>query len=319
MLDRDGLLFQEAHYPFFAYLHYMDTHQPWVPAAPVDAITGKFYEGHMGEKKPAADAFEEYSREGVSNVLLNADGRSRNLDPSPRDRSLIEAINDEAAAYVDLCVGQLTEELRRRGILDNTTIIFTADHGDELWEHGRLCHGKKGPGKQLYEEVVRVPLVIRRTGVPAAKVSARVSNASIFATVREWFGDEDLPHTTLFSLMTGAAKPSEPTRETIYTMFDPSERKAILPDGRDVISVLESGPDAYYNIATDPGEEKPLAADREVIEALWKIEAITKEFAKLDNVKPLVTTHEWQLGGFVNGNNLTPEQREELRALGYIN
>jgi arylsulfatase A-like enzyme len=57
---------------------------------------------------------------------------------------------------VDRALGSLVAELRRRDVYDNTVIVFTADHGTALGEHGRV-----GAGQGLYDELLRVPLILK--------------------------------------------------------------------------------------------------------------------------------------------------------------
>ncbi|MBI5362156.1 MAG: sulfatase [Planctomycetes bacterium] len=57
---------------------------------------------------------------------------------------------------VDAAVGELVKGLRERGVYDNTLIVFTADHGEALGEHGYIGHGQG-----LYDEVLRVPLIVK--------------------------------------------------------------------------------------------------------------------------------------------------------------
>ena len=63
---------------------------------------------------------------------------------------------DGAIASIDQEIGRLLDELRRRGVLDNTIVIVTSDHGEQFGEHGLNGHGNS-----LYLPLLRVPLVIR--------------------------------------------------------------------------------------------------------------------------------------------------------------
>ena len=66
------------------------------------------------------------------------------------------ALYDGEIAWTDRHVGLLIERLEEHGLLDETIVVVTADHGEEFFEHGRFGHRK-----ELYDESVRVPLVVR--------------------------------------------------------------------------------------------------------------------------------------------------------------
>ncbi len=87
-------------------------------------------------------------------------------------------------AYLDEQLGELFDELQRRGVLDRTLVIVTSDHGEGLGEHGLFDHGES-----LYRPEVRVPLLIvlpagqRMTGVVRKPVSLRDLPATILDLV----------------------------------------------------------------------------------------------------------------------------------------
>ena len=57
-------------------------------------------------------------------------------------------------------MGQLTERMKQWGILDNTMFIITSDHGEELFEHGFIGHASTSLNAKLYDEIIRIPLII---------------------------------------------------------------------------------------------------------------------------------------------------------------
>lgn len=87
---------------------------------------------------------------------------------------------DGAIATIDAQLGRLFDELQRRGVLDRTLVVVTADHGEQFGEHGLVEHGNS-----LYAQVLRVPLIMRLPGrVPAAmRVDATVSTQNVGATI----------------------------------------------------------------------------------------------------------------------------------------
>ncbi len=87
---------------------------------------------------------------------------------------------DDGVKYVDDSIGSLISELGKRGLIGNTIVVITSDHGEGLWQHGLPTHGEA-----LYREQIHVPLIFWYPGhVPAGqRVSANVTNAAIPATL----------------------------------------------------------------------------------------------------------------------------------------
>jgi arylsulfatase len=102
--------------------------------------------------EPPAAYRERYPRpKGGSLVKRNG------LAPevSPKDLAVTVSLYDAQINYVDDLVAELLDGLQARGLLEDTVVVFTADHGDEFLEHGGLGHGTT-----VYGELLRVPLII---------------------------------------------------------------------------------------------------------------------------------------------------------------
>jgi arylsulfatase A-like enzyme len=107
--------------PFFLFLHYFDPHHPYWPPEP---FRGRYLDELPSERRTRDEAFVE--------------------------------LYDAELAFIDHQLGLLIDALEAHGIANDTVVVFTADHGEGLGEHGW-----KGHGLFLYEEAVRVPLVMR--------------------------------------------------------------------------------------------------------------------------------------------------------------
>lgn len=110
--------------------------------------------------------------------------------PAPKTQEDIDKViakYDGGIRYADHLVGTLVRELDRVGVLDQTVIIITADHGDEFWEHGLFGHCKA-----LYEETIRVPMIVSgRWPIKSGQISSQdVSLVDIVPTVMELAGIE---------------------------------------------------------------------------------------------------------------------------------
>ena len=125
--------------PFFAFLNFFDAHAPY--------FTPERAEQHFG-KRPTSPADIEIIRAWQSRTKAAATGHELEL---ARDAY------DDCIAYLDAALGRLFDQLEQQGALENTLIIVTSDHGEEIGEHNLLGHGRS-----LYSEELHVPLIIVR-------------------------------------------------------------------------------------------------------------------------------------------------------------
>ncbi|RMD84088.1 MAG: hypothetical protein D6815_04915 [Candidatus Dadabacteria bacterium] len=135
---------------FFAYLHFLDVHWPYRPPA-----------GVPGRELDEADRATALAWQitGKRWWLMRNAVRDGLLDLSAADLELLRRLYDGEIYDTDGAIGRLLELLAARGILDDTAVIVTADHGEGFLDHGRLDHGYG-----LYEELLRVPLIVRLPG-----------------------------------------------------------------------------------------------------------------------------------------------------------
>lgn len=167
--------------PFFVMLRHMDPHSPYLPPSPFDRL---FYHGDPCDPanesmepvrafKPFWDYFESWMPKGIS------------------DKDFIIAQYDGAIAYMDACIGRIFRQLETLGILDNTIVVVTSDHGETLYDHECWFdhHG-------IYDVTLKVPLIIRYPAkVPAGRrVGGFCQPKDIMPTLLELTGIEcDLP------------------------------------------------------------------------------------------------------------------------------
>ncbi len=157
--------------PFFAFLNYLDAHEPFLP--PRDAAP------RFGlEPQSAAE----------QRMLVEYWDRDK-LALSPREVELARDAYDTCIAALDRRLGALLEELDRRGVLGRTLVIITSDHGEQFGEHGVFNHGFS-----LYAHEVHVPLLILGPSLPAGRVvSDPVSLRDLPATVADLLGPGTIP------------------------------------------------------------------------------------------------------------------------------
>ena len=141
--------------PFLLFLRHMDPHSPYLPPGPFERI---FYHGNECDPdnrsmdpvmafKPFRDYFAEWMPDGIS------------------DKDYVIAQYDGAIAYMDAAIQNIFKALEARGMLDETVIIVTADHGETLYDHD--CYFDH---HSIYDVTLHVPMIIRYPGkVPAGK------------------------------------------------------------------------------------------------------------------------------------------------------
>lgn len=137
-------------------------------------------------------------------------GLPRSYPQPPWPQAAVSDLYDDGIRYVDDQLGHLLDELQKRGLMHNTLVVVTSDHGEGLWQHGLPNHGRA-----LYRELIRVPLIFHYPGhIPAAtRVETPVTNASIASTVVDVAGpgpQSPFPEPSLSALWGASSLPPEP-------------------------------------------------------------------------------------------------------------
>ena len=160
--------------PFFLYLHYLDPHASYSPphGAPRTFSSATRAAASGWARKGFARTIER--------VLLAPGGAGL----APADARHLSDLYDDEVTYFDSRFGKLVEELERRALLERTIVVFAADHGEELLDHGHWGHC----GDLAYETVVGTPLVIAAPGVTPGMRDAPVSNVDLLPTLAELAG-----------------------------------------------------------------------------------------------------------------------------------
>jgi arylsulfatase A-like enzyme len=171
---------------------------------------------------------------------------------------------DATIRAADRMVEQLLDQLDRLGLEEDTLVLITSDHGEEFMEHGSVWHMKT-----VYEELIRVPLLIRVPGIKGgARVKTCVSQVDVMPTLLELMGVEcpaSVQGRSLVSLLRG-----EPEKDRfVYAetrMPTKSSRACIIREGWKYIEGSQDeslrypapAPFEVYNLAEDPGEQNNL-------------------------------------------------------------
>jgi arylsulfatase A-like enzyme len=238
--------------PFFAFVNYFDVHDPYLPPEP---YRSRFAGRPVG---------------GIINWRITG------MDPRLGEDVIADEMDayDGAITYLDEQIGALLDALESRGVLDNTIVIITSDHGEEFGEHGFVLHGHA-----LNAQSIHVPLIIRGPGVPAgSRVREPVSNAALPSTVMEVaFGEDGFPMTSLLGV-------SEPAESPIAELVQKPWGSTRFPAFHGAMQSVVEGPWHYirhevfgaalYDLNADLAEQNDLSDEPDQAERLSRLDGL---------------------------------------------
>ncbi len=282
--------------PFFLYVHFMNPHGPYGPreylledpARPAERLLD-----HPRDKggpyplRPRAEALADATRESLIK-LYAADIR-----------------------YVDNAVGRLLAEVDRRGLRDETLVIFTADHGEEFYEHGSWNHGAS-----TFQSIVHVPLIVSCPGLidEGIRVHPVTRTIDVMPTILELTG-RDVPERVQGRSLRGhlglGAAPAPLaayTEGAHHTSEEPIALESVTTEEWKLMRVAVADDEAVllYDLANDPGEITDLAAARPAMR-----DSLLRELGRWNQVARMYRPDTESI-------ELDPATVEELRALGYV-
>lgn len=227
--DKDAMLrarksiLNAAGRPQFVYLHALAPHEPFTPPEPFRT------QFDSASAKPEGEERE----------------RQRQID-----------LYDAEIAYFDSLFGEFVADLKAAGVYDSSIIVFVSDHGEEFWEHGGTSHGRT-----LYEEQLRVPLLVK---LPGNRLAGTVQNAlvemvDIAPTLLELAGVPPHPAfqgASFMPLFEGEAW----TKSIGYASLrlDDKSMEASKTASLKYIQDLVADSERWFDLASDPRELTPL-------------------------------------------------------------
>jgi arylsulfatase A-like enzyme len=259
----DWLARDRQNRPFFAFLNYYDAHDPYIPPP---QFTGRF----------------GFRPRTIADFQFLVDFRD-----VPKDATQIQNIlmardcYDDCIASLDDQLGRLLNELRGQGLLENTVVIITGDHGESFGDHSVFRHGSA-----LYLDQISVPLVILSPDAPAGRtVTAPVSLRDLAATVVDQLGLEarsPFPGHSLAALWSSAPGQSQPEVTPALSelahanAFEPQPKDKLSREGMQMSLVASghhyirdgTGSEQLYDLRRDPSELANLADSPEGQQAL---------------------------------------------------
>lgn len=299
----------DAQKPFFVFLNYMEAHRPYIPPR-------RFREQLLSP----ADVARSYQVDRSWQQMWEYTFGLRDYDSD--EIELTRATYDAALLELDDLLRDLLGGLREAGHLDDTIVVLTADHGEQLGEQHMLDHQYS-----VYQAVLRVPLILYAPGRVTAGHEARpVMTFDLFPTLLELAGIKKPPGSRSHALsllapqadrVRFAEEPATPKIgieqvAPLHPGWDPSpfrRRLRTLIEGSHKFIWGSDGRHALYDLAADPHETHNQIADQPELAAKLASD-LDRYFATLDRCKMPSHPHDRR--------QLTPEQQELLKGLGYI-
>ncbi|MCB9765129.1 MAG: sulfatase [Alphaproteobacteria bacterium] len=287
-----AVLAEDASRPLFLWVHYADPHSPYLEdptqlewVRPLDLL------------EPPKALQPDGTVVGPRFSAIH-DVRSGALWLTPADRARLETYYDRAVVYVDQEIGRLLDALRARP--NPPVVVFTADHGEELWDHGGFEHGHA-----YWREVTRAPLVLWGPGVSPGVVSAPVGHVDVFPTTLALAG-LDVPSVAGddvgVTLPPLGPAPQGP-RFAEGNLYDLPG--ALVVDGPWHLTLHANGQTSLYQVLEDPDE---------VQDRSWAEPDVTARLRAM--AAPRLEATAGPSGGV--GLELDVGSVEGLRALGYV-
>ena len=225
--------------------------------------------------------------------------------PEPFSTEYKDHLYDGEIAFADVQVGRLIDFLKKKGLLQNTLIVLTGDHGESLGEHGELTHGFF-----IYNATLHVPVIIHLPGQAAAKtVSDDINLVDLMPTVLSVLKLE-VPSTVqgrnLLPIIDGKDKaaPASLYAETFLPRlhFNWSELRGVETEKYHFISAPKP---ELYDLSKDPGETENLYSQRSAVaeELRARLETMIRQYS---------AGHE-----LAEKTGLDPALMERLKSLGY--
>jgi choline-sulfatase len=174
---------------------------------------------------------------------------------------------DSEIAYIDARIGEILAALNEAGMSENTVIAVVADHGDEFYEHGNHFHGRS-----LYNELVRVPLIIHAPGAAPRVVAEPVSVVDVAATLLDLVG-LDRPAGQNGRSLAAAVRGEGPVPDRTVLAELIADRNiarnlvAAFHGEWKLIWDLDANAYELYSLVDDPGDTRDLAGDRPEVAA----------------------------------------------------
>ncbi len=225
--------------PFMTWIHYYDPHYPYSPPAPYDHILGLKYSGTI-----------DGSIETVHKI------QQKQLTPTPDDIARLFELYQGEIAFADAQIGKLFDALRTRGLLDDTIVAITGDHGESFAEHGDWFHGWN-----LWQTETGVPLILR---YPSRISAGRVNDTPVqlvdllptLADLARIRPKQSVQGVSLVPLLDGT---DDGSQRAAFTELSTGPGVSLVTGNWTMIKDLSNGQEQLYNLLDDSAENSDLS------------------------------------------------------------
>ncbi len=293
--------------PFFAFLNYMEAHIPRIPSLESRQAL------MTPERIQASLELDQAHLELLAFLYGKREYSAEELD-------ILNDVYDAAIRDLDKVTGQLFDEMRKLELLENTIVVLTSDHGENLGEHHLIGHKHS-----VHNTLLRVPLLIRAPGLSPQRVPEVVSTMDVPCTVLSLAGIDDPalgisknlfrdPSTPAFAELVAITPLSLQRVSEIYPDLDwqPWVRTFRAVETDELKLILGSdGSRQLFRIQDDPGELHDLA-ETAATQASGLEHTITRWSQSIPPYDPDKASEDDTAPEF------SEELEERLRALGYF-
>ena len=287
---------ENAERPFFLMVHTYEVHTPYYRRAFARDLP-------RGRLDPTLDS------DDIERIQSGA------LVLGETEYAYLDALYDGGVLKADDYVGRLLAALDDLGIADSTLVIVTSDHGEEL--EGRFPRFAAGHGHSLFDELVRVPLILfdPTREYPVRRVASQVRTVDVVPTILDLLdtdADPTLDGRSLVPLMIGSER--EDRLAFSYLDLHGPERAAVRFAGFKLIRNLEAARSAaarhsaLFDLRRDPAERRDVSRKQPA--------ALQRASVQLDAVLERIDAE--GRPSFPNITDVPDELQERLRALGYV-
>ena len=272
---------------YFAYLHFIDLHAPYVPP---NHLRGRYGPDTPASRERVFDSWRVFRNE------VNFRGR----ELSEADLEALSARHDETLLFVDEWVGGILDDLRASGRYDDTMIVLLGDHGDAFMQHGFIAHAMPP-----FDELVHVPLIVKLPGNAQAgrRESRMVGLVDLAPTLLDYLGapvPDSMDGRSFLDLLLDPQADMKPR-----TYFSEIERTIAMRTQRWKYLRFPRKAGRLYDLAADPGETT-------------EVSALHPEVAERFELAVQHAIDERKRGGHAETVVLDEETVDALKALGYL-
>ncbi len=270
--------------PWFLWVHYFDPHAPY-----------RSWEGWIDRRADRPPDWKRFDGVSMTSIVKSI----RLLRAQPRQLGQLIALYDAEIARTDDAIRRLFAKLE---VGPEALVVVVADHGEGFLDHGNLGHGAT-----LYDDQVRVPLIIRPPGgvAPPARRRDPASIMDVKATVLGAIGVPDTEPSAGRDLLAEGVPDGSPRPIPLDNRRSRRELVGLREGAWKYVHARKSARERVFNLEEDPAETRDLAADRPEL-----VERLRASRADFDRLWPRFSAPS-------TAESLGQEEARRLEALGY--